>query len=253
MYVRAVLMAAAFLAVIAPLRAQDEGDLTLDPALAAQPAPRSGLSTSLRAAEELRAEESQRILGVVPEFNITDIHDAAPLSSGQKFQLALKSAVDPFTFVAAGLDASIDQSEKESPGYGTGMEGYAKRFQAAYLDSFDGAIIGNALLPSLLHQDPRYFRQGTGSFNSRLMHAIASTWRCRDDNGHSSWNYSNVLGNIAAGGIANAYYPANQRGAALTFQRAFTVTAEGTLGAVFYEFWPDISRKYLTKKKKLQG
>jgi hypothetical protein len=253
MHVRAVLLAAALLAVITPLHAQDESELTLDPALAAPRAPATGLPTSVRAAEELRAEETQRILGVVPEFNITDIHDAAPLSTGQKFQLALKSSVDPFTFVAAGLDALIDQSQKEVPGYGTGMQGYAKRFNAAYLDSLDGTLIGNALLPSLLHQDPRYFRQGTGSFNSRLMHAIASTWRCRDDNGKDTWNYSNVLGNIAAGGIANSYYPANERGAALTFQRAFTVTAEGTIGNVFFEFWPDVSRKLLTRKKRLQS
>ncbi len=206
-----------------------------------------------RAAAELKAEEQQRILGVVPEFNISNLHDAAPLSTAQKFQLATKSAVDPFAFVAAGLDAGLGQWQRDSPGYGYGMQGYAKRFQAAYLDAFDGAILGNAVFPSLLHQDPRYFRQGTGGFGSRLLHAVESTYRCRNDDGAWTWNYSNILGNIAAGGIANAYYAPSDRGVGLTFERAFTVTAEGAIGAAFYEFWPDISRKFLSRKKKLSS
>ncbi len=211
------------------------------------------ISAAARAAEELRVQEQQRILRVVPEFNISNVHNAAPLSTAQKFQLAAKSAVDPFAFVAAGLDAGLGQWEKDSPGYGYGAEGYAKRFEAAYLDAFDGAILGNAIFPVLLHQDPRYFRQGSGTFQSRFMHAVASSWRCKNDDGHWTWNYSNILGNVAAGGIANAYYAPSDRGAGLTFERAITVTAEGAVGAVFYEFWPDLSRKFLTHKKKAQS
>ena len=201
-----------------------------------------------RAAQELRVQEQQRILGVVPEFNISNIHDAAPLNTGQKFQLALKSAIDPFSFVAAALDAGIGQWDKDSPGYGYGMQGYGKRVQAAYLDAFDGALLGNAVFPSILHQDPRYFRQGTGGFGSRLMHAALSTVRCKDDNGNADWNYSNLLGNLAAGAIANSYYAPSERGTGLVFGRALTVTTEGAVGAVFYEFWPDISRKLFKKK-----
>jgi hypothetical protein len=210
-------------------------------------------ASPLGAAAELKAEEQQRILGVVPNFNTTNVHNAAPLSTGQKFQLAFKSAVDPFAFVAAGLDAGLGQWEKDSPGYGYGARGYAKRFEAAYLDAFDGAILGNAVFPSLLHQDPRYFRQGTGTFGSRFVHAISSTYRARNDNGQWTWNYSNLLGNLAAGGIANAYYAPSDRGTGLVFERALTVTAEGAVGALFYEFWPDMSRKFLTRKKKVQS
>jgi hypothetical protein len=205
------------------------------------------------AAAELKAEEQQRILGVVPNFNTTNLHNAAPLTAGQKFQLALRTAIDPFSFLMAGLDAGLGQWQKDPPGYGYGADGYAKRVEAAYLDAFDGALLGNAVFPSLLHQDPRYFRQGTGSFGSRFLHAISSTYRCKNDNGGWTWNYSNILGNIAAGGIANTYYAASDRGAGLTFERAFTVTAEGAAGAIFYEFWPDISRKFLTRKKRVQS
>ena len=229
------------------LYCQEQAPSSNDAALEAPP------SVAARAAEELRVEEQQRILRVVPEFNITNVHDAAPLSAKQKFQLAFKGEVDPATFVAAGIYAGLSQWQKGSPSYGYGMQGYGKRFGAAYLDAFDGSIIGDAMLPAVLHQDPRYFRQGQGSFISRFMHAIDSAYRCKGDDGKWTWNYSNVLGNVAAGAISNAYYPSSDRGVAPTFERAFTVTAEGAVGAVFFEFWPDISRKFLTRKKKAQS
>lgn len=203
----------------------------------------------LKAAAELREQEHQRILGVMPNFNTSNVKDAEPLTPGQKFQLAAKGAFDPFTFVVAGADSLINQAENDFPEYGQGAKGYAKRFGASYADSFDSTMIGNALFPVLLKQDPRYFRKGTGSFGSRLWYAMLSTVRCRDDDGKLAPNYSNVLGNIAAGGISNLYYPPSDRGAALTFERAATVTAEGALGAVFIEFWPDISRKLFARRR----
>lgn len=201
----------------------------------------------LKAADELRVEEQQRILGVMPNFNTSNIQDAAPLSPEQKLQLAAKEAFDPFTFAVAGLDAGLSQAQNDFPEYHQGALGYAKRFGASYADSFDGTMIGNALFPILLKQDPRYFRKGTGSFGSRLWYSFMSTFKCKDDDGAWRPNYSNVLGNIAAGGLSNLYYPPSDRGVGLTFERAATVTAEGAIGAVFFEFWPDISRKIFPK------
>lgn len=211
----------------------------------------SGLSSSpiaepvqSRAARQLKQQEHQRILGLIPEFNTSNVQDAAPLSAGEKFELALKGSLDPFAFVAAGLDAGSRSSH--SP-YGSGLHGYQKRFEASYADSFDGAMLGNALFPALMHQDPRYFRKGRGSFRSRIVYSILTTIRCRDDSGKWVPNYSNVFGNFAAGSIANLYYPSSERGAGLTIQRALTVTAEGSIGAAFDEFWPDISRRVFHK------
>lgn len=202
-----------------------------------------------KAEKEVKQQEHQRILGIVPEFNASNLQNAARLSPGEKFHLAFKSVTDPFTFVAAGLDAGINQWQNDFAGYGQGGEGYAKRFGAAYADNFDATILGNAVFPILLHQDPRYFRKGTGSFVSRAIYAGLSTIRCKGDNGKWQPNYSNILGNLAAGGIANLYYPEGDRGAGLTFKRAFTVSFEGAIGAEFYEFWPDISRKLFHKHK----
>lgn len=201
-----------------------------------------------QAAEQLKEQEHQRILGVIPNFNTSFVHDAAPLSPKQKFELAWKSSTDPFVFAAAAIDAGYSQLTNDFPGYHQGMEGYAKRFGASYADTADGALWGNAILPIVLHQDPRYFRLGTGTVKHRLGYAMAMTVVCKGDNGKWEPSYSNVLGNMISGGISNLYYPASDRGVALTFQRAFTVTAEGALGAIFVEFWPDISRKFRSKK-----
>jgi len=203
----------------------------------------------LKAAEELREQEHQRVLGVVPNFNTSNVKDAEPLSPGQKFDLAAKGAFDPFTFALSGLDAGLSQAENDFPEYRQGAVGYAKRFGASYADSFTSTMIGSALLPMLLKQDPRYFRKGTGSFASRLTYALLSEVKCKNDNGKWALNYSNLLGNVAAGGISNLYYPSADRGVGLTFGRAATLTAEGAIGAAFFEFWPNISRKVFPKHR----
>jgi hypothetical protein len=213
----------------------------------ANPAPPSATPQADEAARQLRQQERQRILGLIPNFNTTDLPNAAPLSQEQKFQLAFRSAVDPVQILGAAIFAGISQGRNDFPGYGQGSRGYLKRFGAGYADSIDGTMLGNAVFPALLHQDPRYFRKGTGSVKARLLYAVSTTVRAKNDKGKWAPNYSNLLGNIAAGGIANLYYPAADRSVGLTVERTFTVTAEGTFGALLSEFWPDISRKLFHK------
>jgi hypothetical protein len=208
----------------------------------------STLSQQQLAAEQVRQQEKQRIAGVVPNFNVSYNEDAVPLSPKQKLHLAFRSAVDPVTFGVAGLDAARSQIQNEFPGYGQGLQGYGKRWGAAYADNFDGTLLGNAIFPILFRQDPRYFRRGTGSLSSRLLYALSTTVWSKRDNGKWGPNYANVLGNLAAGGISNLYYPASDRGADLTFERGFTVTAYGALGGVFNEFWPDVARKIFKQR-----
>ena len=183
-----------------------------------------------RAQKELKKEEHQRILGVVPNFGTTDLQNAAPLSPKQKIELDLHSSIDPFVFVAAGLDAAEEQGDDTFPEYGQGAEGYGKRFGASYADTFDGNLWGNAVLPILLHEDPRYFRKGTGSILHRLLYSAATNVWSKRDNGRWGPNYANIGGNFIAGGISNLYYPASDRGLELTVERALTVTAEGGAG-----------------------
>ena len=235
------------------------------PFLAAQVAPGSSLAEKpvpgltslsdlerhkLKAAEEVKKQEHQRILRIMPDYYTSYIQDAEPLSRAQKYSLAIKSSFDPFSFGAAGLDAGISQARNNFAGYGQGAKGYAKRFGASFADSFDGTIFGGWLFPVLLKQDPRYFRKGTGGSRKRLFYALATTVICKNDNRRWVPNYSNILGNFAAGGISNFYYPAADRGVGLTFQRTGVVSAEGALGSVFVEFWPDISSRLFRRRPK---
>lgn len=201
-----------------------------------------------QAEQQLKQQEHQRILGIIPNFNTTNLQNAAPLSPKQKFHLAFRSAIDPFQFVASGALAGFGQARDDDPGYGQGVEGYAQRYGASYADSADGVLWGNAIYPVLLHEDPRYFRKGSGSFRARFLYAISTTVWTKNDNGTWGPNYANVLGNLTAGGISNLYYPSTNRGIGLTFEGAATVTAEGALGALGVEFWPDISRKLFHKQ-----
>jgi len=206
-----------------------------------------GSDTHDRAEQQLRQQQHQRILGVIPAFNMSNIQDAAPLSAKQKFRLAFRSSIDPFTFVTAGIDAGLAQNKNEYPAYGQGALGYAKRFAAAYTDTFSGTMFSGAIFPALLHHDPRYFRKGSGSFGSRILYSLSTTVRAKNDKGQWVPNYSNILGNLAAGGLANAYYPASDRGVGLTFDRAGTVIIWGAVGSALIEFWPDISSRIFRK------
>lgn len=228
--------------------------VAVPPQTANPPAPTPKDETAAQKLERERAEaqvnkqEKQRVMGVVPNFNIVYDQNAPPLRPGQKIRLAFHSSTDPFAFVAAALVAGIAQAQNSFPGYGQGAEGYAKRFGASYADNFDGTMIGNAFLPILFKEDPRYFRRGTGSVKSRFWYAVSTTVWCKRDNGGWGPNYANVLGNLAAGGISNIYYPASDRGAGLTFERGLTVTAEGTIGGLANEFLPDLTRHFLHRE-----
>jgi len=189
------------------------------------------------AEEQVKEQEQQRILGVVPNFYTSYIWHAAPMSPGQKFRLAMRSSIDPVTFGIAAATAGIEQSQNSFSGYGRGADGYAKRFGASYADDVIDTFIGGAILPSILHQDPRYFYKGTGSISSRALYAISRVVICRGDNRRWEPNYSNIAGNLISAGISNLYYPASNRtGAGVTIDNALINTAEGAAGALLQEF-----------------
>ena len=189
------------------------------------------------AEEQIKVEETQRVLGVIPNFYVTYDPQALPLKPKQKFELAWKTSVDPVTFAATGAVAGVQQAGDGFSGYGQGTQGYAKRFGANYADGFIGNMIGGAILPSILKQDPRYFYKGNGSKRSRILYALANAVVCKGDNGHWQPDYSGILGSLAAGGISNLYYPASSRnGAQLTFENTLLGIAGSGIGNVFQEF-----------------
>ena len=171
------------------------------------------------AQDEIKGEEQQRVFGVIPNFYVTYVANAAPLTTRQKFQLAWKTSIDPVSFGVTAIVAGVEQSQNDFGGYGQGAKGYAERYGAAYGNFGIGTYIGSAILPSILKQDPRYFYKGTGSKRSRALNALAQAVICKGDNGHWQANYSGLIGGLAASGISNIYYaPKDRDGVGFTFE-----------------------------------
>ncbi len=190
------------------------------------------------AEDQIKDQEKQRVLGVIPNYYVTYVPNALPLSPKQKFELAWKTTIDPVNFAITGAVAGIQQANNDFDGYGQGAAGYARRYGAAYGNFLTGTYIGAAILPSLLKQDPRYFYKGTGSTRSRILYAIANAVICKGDDGHWQANYSNILGTLASGGISNLYYPAqNRNGAALTFENTLIGIGATAATNILQEFF----------------
>jgi Carboxypeptidase regulatory-like domain len=197
----------------------------------------SALQQEEIAEEQIHVEETQHVLGVMPNFYVSYDRNPVPLTTRQKYALAWRSNIDPFTLLINGVFAGVEQAENTFAGYGQGAQGYAKRFGANYADTFISTEIGGAILPSLLKQDPRYFYKGTGTIRARAAYAIATAVLCKGDNMHWQFNYSGILGGLAAGGISNLYYPASDRGSlALTFENGAIGIGETAVQNLFQEF-----------------
>jgi hypothetical protein len=174
------------------------------------------LSPKEIATEQLKIEEQQRVLGFIPNFYTVYDKHPAPLTAKMKFKLALKTSTDPVTMMGSAFIAGLDHAA-DTPDYGQGTEAYFKRFGANYANGFTDILFGGAVLPSILHQDPRYFYQGTGTTKSRLRHALLNPIICTGDNGNSQFNFSGLGGYMISGAIANTYYPESNRGPGLVF------------------------------------
>jgi hypothetical protein len=187
------------------------------------------------AAEQLRAEEHQRVLGFIPNFYVTYEKDPAPLTAKMKFQLALKTSIDPITAAGVVGYAGIRQATNTQR-FGQGWGAFGERFGTYAADGFSDIMIGGAILPSLLHQDPRYFYQGTGTTGSRIRHAMLSPFVARGDSGTWQPNYSSIGGDLASSALSNLYYPQADRGVGLVFGNFAIGTAERVGASLAQEF-----------------
>ena len=199
---------------------------------------RVGITPQQEARYEVQEEEKQRVFGIIPNYFVTYVQNPAPLPAKSKFHLAWKSATDPVTLGAVGALAGLEQATNKWKNYGQGAQGYAKRFGASYADVAAGTFLGNAILPSVFKQDPRYFYKGPNhSTHSRVLRALGGAFIARSDSS-GKWepNYSNIIGSMAAGGISNLYYPSNRRGLGLVFSTAAIRLGEITAANFFEEF-----------------
>jgi hypothetical protein len=215
------------------------------------PQPDQSAQTKSEREKELEKEEqSQRMLGLIPNFGTTSRQDAPPLTSGEKFHLFAKSAFDPVQLATVGMQAGMGQAEDEFPEYGQGAAGYGQRYGATLADEVSGGFWANYFYPVLLKEDPRYFRLGEGSVGHRIGYALLQEVVCHTDKGGRSIAWENLLGAFTTGGVSNLYYPAAERGAGLTMSRSAIAIGYGSLGGLVVEFYPDISRHLFHRHEK---
>lgn len=187
------------------------------------------------ATEQVKIEETQRAFGIIPNFYVVYDPNPVPLTARLKFHLALKTSTDVVNVLGVGVLAGIKQAGG-TPDYVQGAKGYGERFGAGAADGFSDIMIGGAILPSLLRQDPRYYYQGMGTNKSRALHALSSPFVCRGDNGRLQPNYSSLGGDLGSSALSNLYYPPSNRGTRLIFQNFFVSTGERMLSTLIQEF-----------------
>jgi hypothetical protein len=193
------------------------------------------------------AHPDKRILWVIPNFRTSEMpEEYKSISAKEKFKIAGLDAWDRGTVALAAAFAGESQISNSEPAFGQGVAGYARRLGTAYADFVIGDYMTEGIFPAILHQDPRYFRKGTGSGMARLGYAVGQIFWTHKDSGGTQFNYSEVVGNSTAVAISTAYYP-DGRTAADAVQALGTQLAVDTASNIVKEFWPDLERK-LSKK-----
>lgn len=193
--------------------------------------------------------ESKRILGIVPNYRTSpSLQHYQPLTTGAKFKLASEDAFDRGTVGLAALFAAEGQLTNANRSFGQGGAGYGRYFGTAYGDLVIGDYMTEAVFPTLLHQDPRYFRRSTGSGWSRLRYAMGQIFWTHRDSGGTQFNYSEIIGNSAAVAISNAYY-ADNRTAGDGVSKLGVQLGVDMAANILKEFWPDVERKFRRKHR----
>ncbi len=190
-------------------------------------------------------KSNDRLFWTLPNFlTVENAADVPPLAPGAKFKLVLRTSFDPVQAVYIGFLAGLGQAENSEAGFGQGAAGYMKRFAASFTDNVDENLWTAAILPSVFHQDPRYYQLGKGGFFHRIGYSISRQIVTRGDSGKSEFNLSEVLGSATAAGISNLYHPASDRTFANTMSVWLTQLAWDTVSSAVKEFWPDIHRAF---------
>ncbi|MFZ1009408.1 MAG: hypothetical protein WAN65_21380 [Candidatus Sulfotelmatobacter sp.] len=198
--------------------------------------------------EDTKKSKDDRMFYVMPNYLTVDSQsEVKPLPWKEKFAIAAKGSFDPYEFTVVGIVAGIRQAENSSPGFGQGMEGYGKRYGAAFADQVDGNIMVGGVYPTILRIDPRYFQLGKGSFLHRFGYAIDRIFIARRDSGSHMFNVPEFAGNATAIAISNAYYPASDRSFSSSLSDWGTQMGLDAFGNELKEFWPDIHR-YLQRR-----
>ena len=191
---------------------------------------------------------NDRLFEAMPNFVVENKNALPPLTVGQKYKLASASVFDYFMYPFAGFLAAMDQANNSPQSWGQGWGAYGKRFGMEFADNGTGTFMTEAIYPSLLREDPRYYQQGTGGFNSRMFHSINRLVVTRTDSGHKRFNFSEIFGNASAAAISNIYHAPEDRTASRNLRTFGMLMMWDGVSNEMKEFWPDIRRKVFRKK-----
>lgn len=187
---------------------------------------------------------NDRILWTMPNFlTVENAEGIPPLSPGQKFKVTARGLFDPFEFVLTGFVASLGQAADSNPSYGQGLQGYGKRYGTSYADNLTENFMAYAVLPTVLHQDPRYYQLGHGGFFRRSWHAVGRVLLTRSDSGKAQFNVSEMGGAAAAAAISTySYHVQSERGFGNVASVWGTQMSWDVVTYMIKEFWPDLRK-----------
>ena len=187
--------------------------------------------------------------GVLPNYRTVEGSDPfRPISTSRKFKIAVGDTFGATSYLLGGVFAGLSQLSNSDPSFGQGLKGYLKRYGANTADQDIGNFMTEAILPTVLREDPRYFRKGTGSMGGRLGYAASRVFIAKSDRGNNVFNGAEFLGNGTVAAIGNIYH-GDDRGLSPTMQRMFTQIGTDAISNVLKEIWPDVKRKYFSKNK----
>jgi hypothetical protein len=204
----------------------------------------AGIATAQNDATAQNTDESKRIFGIVPNFRTSTLPvPYQPLTTKEKFKIATEDAFDRGTIALALLFAAEGQASNSNRAFGQGVAGYSRYFGTSYADYVIGDYMTEGIYPTLLHQDPRYFRRGTGGGLSRLGYAMEQIFWTHNDSGRMQFNYSEVAGNATAVAISMSYYQDNRTAGDAVSKLGVQLGVDMTSN-ILKEFWPDVRRKF---------
>jgi hypothetical protein len=193
--------------------------------------------------------EDKHVLWIIPNYRTSpDLKNYEPLTIREKFKVAEEDSLDRGTIALGAIFAGQGLLSNSNKSFGHGVEGYAQYFGASYAGLVIGNYMTEGIFPALLHQDPRYFRRGTGSGWSRLGYSMGQIFWTHTDSGGTQFNYSEIVGNSTAVAISTAYYK-NGRDASDAVSSLGLQVGVDMASNVLKEFWPDIERKFVRKHK----
>ena len=222
-----------------------------DPAPPAQPsaAPASSLPSAPAVQANTEGKQSKRILGVIPNYRAVSANTKLPsLSVKGKFVLATQDSFDYSSLLVAGFMAGIEQARDSYPEFHQGGAGFGRYFWHSFADQAVGNYFTEFIVPSMTHEDPRYYTLFHGGVLKRTGYSVSRLFITRTDSGGQTFNFSEIIGNGAGAGISALYYPQRERTWTKTGQKWADQVALDGLFNFLKEFWPDIRHDILRQK-----